>query len=172
METLQPGDWVLTRDGGPQCLRWTCRDDKSQADLAADPSLAPVRIPAHAFGPGCPTCDTFVSPQHRILVASAQAQLLFGEDEVLAPAKALFRQTTAPTATSYVHLLFEAHHLVTANGLPMESFHPGDMAKSVLTERARESLFALHPDLRWAPDAWGPTARNCLRRREAQLLAA
>ncbi len=172
VESLKPGDWVLTRDDGPQCLRWTCQDTRSSAELAADPSLAPARIPAGAFGPGCPASDTLVSPQHRLLIASAQTQLLFGEEEVLAPAKALFTSARATEPVTYVHLLFDRHHLITANGMAMESFHPGDMAKSALSPKAREALFAQYPDLRWAPTAWGPTARNCLRRREAQLLAA
>jgi hypothetical protein len=172
VETLAEGDLVLTRDLGPQPLIWTCGSDLGAAALAADPSLAPVRIPAHAFGPGAPARDTLVSPQHRLLLTGPQAQLLFGEAELLAPAKALFAPAEPAGGTRYIHLLFDRHHIVTANGMPMESFHPGDMAKSALDAHSRDQLFTRFPDLRWAPSAWGPTARRTLRCREATLLAA
>ena len=172
VETLAEGDQVLTRDAGPQPLIWTCGSDLDAGTLAADPALAPIRIPAHAFGPGMPARDTLVSPQHRLLLTGPRAQLFFGETELLAPAKSLFAPAPRPGATRYIHLLFDRHHIVTANGLPMESFHPGDMAKSALTAHARDQLFTRFPDLRWAPAAWGPTARKSLRFREAALLAA
>jgi hypothetical protein len=172
VEDLAPGDAVLTRDNGVQTLRWTCASVLPQADLIATPDLAPVAIPKDAFGPGLPSVETRVSPQHRLLLADHRAELLFGSNEVLAPAKALFAPCAPEAGAHYVHLLFDRHEIVFANDLPMESFHPGDMAKSALSAPARNELFALFPDLRTAPRAWGPTARLALRRREAQLLAA
>ncbi len=171
VEALAPGDPVITRDHGVQYLRWTCRETLALAQ--ADPKLAPVTIPANAFGPGLPGCDTHVSPQHRLLFRGAQAQLLFGETELLVPAKALFAANAQPqTHVTYVHLLFDAHEIIIANDMPMESFHPGDMMKSALADPTREELFAIFPDLRACPTAWGPTARTVLKTREAKALAA
>lgn len=167
VEDLAPGDWVVTHDHGLQQLRWTC-----QSPISSDPALSPVKIPAHSFGPGLPATDTYVSPQHRLLLKGVQAQLLFGEPEVLAPAKALFSGASTAPAGDYVHLLFDRHEVIEANGLMMESFHPGDMSKSALSPEAREELFTIFPDLRTAPEAWGPTARLALRTREARLLVA
>ena len=167
VEDLSPGDWVVTRDNGLQQLRWTC-----QNPISADPALCPVRIPANSFGPGLPATDTYVSPQHRLLLQGVQAQLLFGETEVLAPAKGLFSAAPVAPRGDYVHLLFDQHEVIVANGLMMESFHPGDMSKAALAPQAREELFSIFPDLRTAPEAWGPTARLALRTREARLLAA
>jgi hypothetical protein len=175
VEALAVGDGVITRDNGIQDIRWRGAETLDAARLAACPTLAPVRIPAGAFGFGRPGRDTWLSPQHRVLVTGPRAVLLFGSREVLAPAKALASPPLAPDAAppapvTYVHLLFDRHEIVFANDLPMESFHPGQMAKSALLAPQREELFRLFPDLRTAPDAWGPCARPVLRAREARLL--
>lgn len=168
VEDLRPGDRVVTRDSGVRRLLWTCRT-RIDADTC-QPHLRPVRIPRDAFGPGLPARDTDVSPQHRLLLTDWRATLLFGTREVLAPAKALFAPARCGE-TEYVHLLFDRHEIVTANGLPMESFHPGRMCKTALPDPARAELFALFPELRTAPEAWGPSARAALSPREAALLA-
>jgi hypothetical protein len=100
-----------------------------------------------------------------------RAQLHFGCREVLAPAKALFAAAPVDGPVRYIHLLFARHEIVMANGMPMESFHPGRMCKSALSGPAREEVFTLFPALRTAPEAWGPAARPGLTVREAALLA-
>ncbi len=170
VEDLSVGDLVITRDHGLQPLRWICSQTVTLPE--ADPALSPVTIPADSFGPGLPSRDTQVSPQHRILMRGASAQLLFSEAEVLAPAKALFAQDTKARTVTYIHLLFDGHEIIQANDLPMESFHPGDMAKQALSARTREELFTLFPDLRTAPACWGPPARPVLRMQEARALVA
>ena len=65
VEVLRPGDLVLTRDNGPQPLRWSAMRRLTQAELAADPRLLPVEIAAGALG-NAARLD--VSPQHAILL--------------------------------------------------------------------------------------------------------
>jgi hypothetical protein len=172
VERLRPGDGVLTRDNGVQELLWTGGSDYAAADLAAEVRLRPVRIPTNAFGPGLPCRDTRVSPHHRLLVADWRAELCFGSPEILAPAKALFATEMTVRAVRYIHLLFARHELVTANGMPMESFHPGEMCKSALCPRALEEVFALFPRLRSSPKDWGPAARLSIPVRQAATLRA
>ncbi len=62
--------------------------------------------------------------------------------------------------------------LPCVNGAATESFHLADMGLSAIGPEAREEVFALFPDLRADISAYGPTARACLRGREARLLAA
>jgi hypothetical protein len=50
-------------------------------------NLTPVRVKTNAFGPGCPKKDIVLSANHRVLVTGAQAELYFGEDEVLVAIK-------------------------------------------------------------------------------------
>jgi hypothetical protein len=69
---------------------------------------------------------------------------------------------------TYIHLMFNAHQIVFANGAPSESFYPGPMALSALASPARRELCHLFPELFVKPaDAvFGPRARHVLRRRD------
>jgi hypothetical protein len=171
VEDLCAGDAVVTLDNGVQPLLWTGGSDHTVADLCDRDRLRPVRIPRDAFGPGRPARDTLVSPQHRLLLQNWRAEISFGSAEVLVPAKALFRPDRPTAPVRYIHLLFARHEVVVANGLPMESFHPGRMCHSALSARAREEVFALFPGLRADPASWGPAARPGLTVREAAILA-
>ena len=166
IETLQPRDQVITRDNGLQPVRWV-----SQSTVPATGNLAPVRIPAGWFGA---ERDLLVSPQHRMLFCGAAATLLFDENEILIPAVHLVngstvRQETGGTVT-YVHLLFDQHEIIYAEGAPSESFHPGAQAVSALDTPVREELFRIMPDLRWSTGTYGATARQVAARHEAALL--
>ena len=54
VEDLAPGDLVITRDAGPQPIRWTGRVVIDAARLRREPACRPVHIAANAFGPGRP----------------------------------------------------------------------------------------------------------------------
>ena len=168
IETLQPGDQVVTRDNGLQPVRWI-----SCSTVPAEGNLAPVRIPAGLFGA---ERDLLVSPQHRMLNTGPSAALLCGAQEVLVSALHLvngssIRQQPGGMVT-YVHLLFDRHEIIYAEGAPSESFHPGSQAMSALDAPVREELFRIMPDLRWCPGTYGATARQCMTRHEAVLLGA
>ncbi|MBQ0752058.1 MAG: Hint domain-containing protein [Roseovarius sp.] len=129
VETLEPGDRVETRDDGAQRVLWTGR--RVVRGLGAD---APVR-----FAPG--TIGNrealLLSPQHRVMIRSPMAELLFAAHEVLVPAKAMIDGRAicaAPVArVTYVHLLLERHALLdAAGGAPCESLFPGDVATGLL----------------------------------------
>lgn len=166
VECLAPGDLVRTLDRGLQPLRWTGR-----RTVHARGRFAPVRIAAGTLGA---RTDIMVSPQHRLLIAGWQAELLFGEAEVLVPAKALLNGTTVRLAPldilSYVHLLFDRHEIVFSAGLASESFYPGDQALGGLDGDTAAELYALFPGLRHGPAAFGGLARPAGPPREAALL--
>ncbi len=176
VETLQAGDLVLTRDHGPQPLRWVCRTDLSAMRLAVQPHRRPIRIKAGALGPDMPARDMMVSPQHRILVSGWKAQLFAGCDEVLVPARALLRRGDngkRPRApVSYIHLLLEDHQVLSSDGLWSESLHAGQLSKAELHPAARAELLELFPDLRCFERNYGPTARQVSTVQEGRLLVA
>ena len=120
--------------------------------------------------------DAVVSPQHRILLRDCRAELMFGEQEVLAPVKALIngasiRQKTAETI-DYYHLLFDRHEIVFANGVPTESFYPGDYMLDEMSAATYAELLTLFPELRGGAAAYGKMARRCLKPWEATALAS
>ena len=55
IETLERGDLVMTRDHGPQAIRWIGRRTFSADLLAHDPTLQPILIRQGALGRACPS---------------------------------------------------------------------------------------------------------------------
>lgn len=157
VEDICPGDLVLTRDHGPQPVRWI-----GHRQVAGQGDLAPIRIAAGALGNAR---DLLVSPQHRVLVDDWRAEFVLGEDEVLCPAVALLdgdRVHRAPcTSVTYYHVMFDRHEVVLSNGLWTESFLMGGYICAAGTALQRE-LAALFPEImrRIGPmDAARPVAR-------------
>lgn len=150
---LVPGDLVRTRDHGFQPLRWIGRQRIGRAALAANSRLGPVRIAMGALGDGIPRRDLLVSRQHRMLVSSRIAQRMFGAAEVLIPA---IRLVGLPGITldrsarpvTYIHLLFDQHEVIFAEGAPTESLLLGPEARATIPAPALDEIFAIFPDLR------------------------
>ncbi|HEY0214669.1 MAG TPA: Hint domain-containing protein [Paenirhodobacter sp.] len=153
IQDLRPGDLVLTRDHGPQPLRWVGARGVSAPQLATTPRLRPIRIRAGALGQGVPVSDLLVSPQHRILVRSQLAAHQFCADEVLLPAVQLLPLAGVELAdemvdVTYFHMLFDRHEVVIANGAETESLFTGPWALKSLGAEAVDEIYALFPDLR------------------------
>ena len=163
VEDLVPGDLVMTRDHGPRPIRWT-----GQRSVPGVGAFAPVRIMAGALGDHG---TLSVSPQHRILLQDWRAQLFFGEEEVLCPAHRLVdgdRIHRAPCArVTYVHVMFDRHEIVEAEGLASESFLPGDYLCHA-TSALRAEILALFPELGGDVPQMS-AARRLLRGHETRL---
>lgn len=143
IETLKPGDLVMTLDHGAQPVRWIGR---RQVDGRGE--FAPVRFAAGIVGN---RRALLVSPQHRMLIGGWQAELYYGEGEVLVAAVQLAVRPgicrQPQTLVDYVHLMFDRHEIILAEGAPSESFHPG----SCLLDHdlaALAEVVAIFPQLR------------------------
>lgn len=152
VETLCPGDRVVTADHGTQVVRWIGKRSLSAAELVAAEHLRPVCIAAGALGPGQPERDLRVSPQHRMLVRSRIAQRMFEADEVLVAACHLIglpgiTRDDSLRPVTYVHLMFDRHEVIFAEGAPSESLYPGPMAMRALGATAAREILDLFPDL-------------------------
>lgn len=152
VETLRAGDLVLTADRGPRPVRWAGSCTLEGRALARNPALRPVRIAAHALGPGLPARDLVVSQQHRVLVRSRIAARLFGAAEILVAAKHLAGLEGISVIqdcdrVTYVHVMFDAHEIVMAEGAATESLYAGPEAIRMLPEASLAELRLLFPDL-------------------------
>ena len=167
IEDLRNGDMVVTRDHGPRPIRWT-----GKRSLPGKGRFAPVQVGTNALSGARE--GLLVSPQHRILFTGYRAELLFGEPEVLVPAKHLIdgRDVVQQDVdeVTYIHLMFDRHEVIYAEGIATESFHAGDVGLGAVDEAAREELFTIFPELRSAPYRHGKTARTCLKAHEARLI--
>lgn len=174
VEDLRAGDVVLTADNGVQEIRWIGRRKLALTGGQADEKLRPVRLKAGSIAPGVPSADVLVSPMHRVLVGGAQSELMFGQAEVLAPAKQLVNGRSifweAPAEVEYFHLLFDSHQILISLNLKSESFYPGGVGLGGFDDETRQEVLGLFPELRSLQGAYGPTARRVLKRHEAQLL--
>ena len=172
VEDLTPGDLILTRDSGYRPLRWIGRRDLTAVEVALSPALAPVLIRAGALGPGCPARDMRVSPQHRMLVTGAGTDLVAGEAEVLAAALHLVGRAGIARvpggSVSYIHLLFDDHEIVRADGAWSESFQPGAAVLGGMDAAQRDEILTLFPEL--ATGGSMPAARSTLSAHEVRLL--
>lgn len=175
VEHLRPGDRVLTRDNGFQPLQWVGCKALDAAELVRQPEFRPVRIARDSFGRGLPDRDLCVSPQHRILLAGPEAELLFGEHEVLVPALHLVGLPGVARddsrSVTYVHVMCRQHEILRGDGVWSESFQPGDMSLAGLDAPQRNEILRLFPQLasRHGRAAYR-SARLTLRAHEARAL--
>lgn len=175
VEELRAGDMVVTRDHGPQPLRWVGSKAVDAALLQAFDKMRPVRIAAGALGNDLPRRDLYVSQQHRVLVSSKIAERMFGKPEVLIAAKHLtsiagieIDDSEAPFA--YFHLLFDRHQIVCSEGALTESLFTGPEALKSVDPAAKAEILALFPELLAQDGAWEP-ARPLSKGRKGRQLA-
>lgn len=174
IDELEVGDLVLTDDRGAQPLRWISKTRLPAASLQAQNELRPVLIKKDAFGPGCPSRDTRVSQQHGILISGWQAALLYGEDEVLVPAKKLINDHSvvldhADQDVHYIHLLFDQHEVVCVDDLKSESFFPSEKSDQVVpVEDEFLAIFGVES----VSDINVLSARACVSDKTTKLLQA
>lgn len=166
VEDLHAGDVILTLDDGPRPVALVLRSALPRAGAQAS-----VLIAADALAPGIPERTLAVSPQHRVLIRSAIVARMFGTPEVLLPARLLvglpgIRRSPAWMPVRYVHLVFDRHHVLWANGAPAESFFPGPQALLALDEHQRAAVLGILPGPITAarPTPTGQKCRGLLRR--------
>ena len=116
IETLKPGDLVLTSEGVAKPVNWLGKQTVST--LFADPVRSlPIRVKAGALAENVPARDLLVSPDHALLV-----------DGVLIHAGALVngtsitRETNVPRVFVYYHVELDDHSLILAENTPAETF--------------------------------------------------
>lgn len=175
-QQLKVGDMVITRDNGMKEICWIGRRNLSPQELDAMPAHLPIRIKAGALGRNAPQRDLCVSPNHRILLSSETAQLMFGESEVLVAAKHLTGlpgiEVLPVPRVSYIHVMFKDHEVVLANGAWAESFQPGVQSLAGIKDEQRNEILTLFPELRSKQGITNFTAaRRLIRAHEAHLLA-
>ena len=167
VEGLVPGDMVMTRDDGPQPLRWIGR-----RSVPAIGKMAPICIHKNALGQHG---EILVSPLHRVLVRDVLAELFFGEAEVLIAARDLVNDRTIRPVeggeVDYVHLLFDQHQVIYAEGLATESFLPGPQTTKSFEADIVAEITTIFPELDLTTgEGYGHAVRPMLKRYEAEAM--
>ena len=154
IEVLQPGTRVLTRDHGPQPVRWIGR-----TTLRARGSFAPVVITRGTLGN---EGDLIVGPHHRLFLyrrdrlPGVTAAELLVQAQDLVDGETVFRREGG--FAEYFSLVFDRHEIIYAEGIPVESLMVNDATVAALppelAEAVREDLpglsqrqhFGIEPD--------------------------
>ncbi|WP_353474851.1 Hint domain-containing protein [Salipiger sp. H15] len=170
IESLSAGDWVMDIHGDRQVIEWIGKTTLRIPDRPEYRKWHPVRVAANVFGRGVPYRPTWLSQQHRVLVRSALNELYFDEADCLAPIVRLadgknIRIDRTVTEVTYFHILCAEHKVLSANGMPAESLHLGQVARCGV-ERAAFGEFEIEEEI-----ASVPAAAPILRGFEARLLA-
>jgi len=152
VEDLRPGDLVRVLDGSHQPLRWVGQRRLGKDDLRRNPSLYPVKVAAGALGLGLPQRDIRVSRQHRMLIASAPLRALTGHSAALVAACKLVGLPgivldDSVAEVTYIHLLFDRHQVIWAEGAPSESLLLGPEADKMLTRAQVDDIALRLPSL-------------------------
>jgi hypothetical protein len=173
IEDLEEGDFVLTDDSGAQPIRKIVSRTISSDMLALKPHLAPVCIRTHALAMNVPYRNLTVSPQHRMVLKGWRAQLMFGTTEVMAAAVTMVDECTIlrqppDRPVTYIHLIFDRHEIITANGALTESLYPGKTAQRAFSSSGLAELFEVFPELETGGEL--APARPVLKAFEARAL--
>lgn len=162
IETLAAGDLVCTHDGAPKPLRWIGR-----TTVAARDKLAPIEFAPGSIGN---TRTLLVSPEHRMLLTGWQAEIFFGQPEMLMAAKHFVNGTTIRRrpggVVTYLHMLFDDHELVISDGAISESLLPAAEATQWFDDEAQAELRLLFPGL-FDGRRRARTRRTCVTARES-----
>lgn len=176
VEDIRPGMMVHTVDNGLQPVRWVGAKTLGQVDLATHTNLRPVVIRKGAFGN---RRKMLVSPQHGLMVSQE------GEDYLIRAKHAAqtlggkyARIDKHCELVTYIHIMFDQHELIYAEGAVTESFYPGPMALRGLERAVSNELLTLFPDLEdiafgdgHPSDRYGESIRPYLLRKDARKFA-
>lgn len=117
IEDLKIGDRVLTRDAGPQAIRWI-----GETTLRAVGDYAPVVIREGAL---FNTRDLVLSPDHRLFIYQREDRIGAGRSEVLVKVRHLINGDSVYQQdggfVDYFQILFDDHQIIYAEGIAAET---------------------------------------------------
>ncbi len=153
VEFLRAGDLVVTRDNGLQPVRLIWTETVTGAEIAADPSLAPVVLRPRAVGPMMPQKEVSVGGAHRLLIPGWRLEDEEDTTACLVPARdveGIGGLASGPRPfddVTYYNVVFDVPQVFSANGMPVESFAPSEEALAVMPREVADDLRAIFPDL-------------------------
>ncbi|MBV2360735.1 Hint domain-containing protein [Thalassococcus sp. CAU 1522] len=144
VEELKVGDLILTRDDGPQAIRWI-----GQNTVRAIGAFAPVLIKAGTLNN---SRDLVVSPDHRLFIYQRRDRLGAGRAELLVRANHLVNGDSVTRRmggfVDYFQMLFDHHQIIYAEGIAAESMLVDSRTSAALPDELTDQLDALLPDHR------------------------
>jgi len=136
IETLNIGNRVLTRDNGPQTVRWI-----GQQTVRAVGAFAPILIAKGTMGN---ENDLTVGPNHRLFIYQRDDAIGVGRSELTVQARLLVNGQSVVQSpgghVDYFQLLFDHHEIIYAEGIAAESLFLDPRIKPTLPHAIHASL--------------------------------
>lgn len=149
VDLLSKGDLVVTRDSGLQPVIHIWSRKLTEAEITADPSLAPVALSPRAIGPMMPQKTLRVGGAQRLLIPGWRLQ---DEDDstcCLVPARdvdGVSLGSNAPAEeTEYFNIVFATPQVFAVNGLPVESYTLDTETRKITPKEVQKDLRKLFP---------------------------
>lgn len=143
IETLTPGDSILTRDHGPQPVRWI-----GKATLRARGAFSPIVVLPGVLGNDA---ELIVSPHHRLFIYQRSAYRIGGMAEILVQAKHLVDGENILRReggfVDYHSLVFDRHEIIFAEGIAAESLMVNEATVAQLPPELAGDLLRRFPGL-------------------------
>lgn len=165
---MSSGGMAMTRDFGQQPV--LCA---TQTSVLTKGASRAVQFAPGAWG----NKDTIVLSQNpRVVLAEAQAQLLYGTEDVLIPTKALLGRPgisldSSGSIMSYYHFVLPQHSVVFSDGLLSESFYATRRNLLHIGDHARQVILSSMLKHGLDPDTYGDTVRRTAKTYEVFCLA-
>lgn len=152
VQELRPGDLVLNKQGVAVQIRWKGSATLTAQEMYGNPHLHPVVLHRGSMSPGVPMRDTAVSQNLGLETASAKNGHMHAMGRATVAAKKLINhrdvRTVQPITITYIHIHFDNHQIVRANGAWVECFSPLDSDNDAARSAQRTELFFFFPELR------------------------
>ncbi len=136
IEDIDVGDRVLTRDQGPQSVRWI-----GHSTVRASGAFAPIVIKAGTLSNAH---DLIVSPEHRIFIYQRTDRIGAGQPDILVKARHLVNGDTVYVQRGgfidYFQILFDRHHLIYAEGIAAESLLVDPRTQPALPKELKQEV--------------------------------
>jgi len=161
IEDLEPGMQLTTRDDGPKTVQWVGKILLVPNTERQRPEMGRLtRVSADSFGLNRPMPDLILGAAAHLLQSGPSVRATTHHDHALVAARALIDwenliEVTPPSPVELYHLAFDSHAVVIANGLEVESCHPGYAFRKGLAGMQRGLYLSLFPQLTLVSDFGG-----------------
>jgi len=160
VEDLHPGDMIATSTGEAAKLVWIGSSSFVPTEGTRRTPL--IRIMPDAFGQGRPSSFLTVGPHARILQTPHHLRSDAGGTRLLTPVREFVDgvnviEVAPPTPVRMFHLCLTRHAAIMANGVEMETFHPGADAGRSVSHSVRDRFLGMFPRISHLSD-FGPLA--------------
>lgn len=162
IEDLCPGVRVRTGTGELMPIRWigSMTLVPEAAEFTGGMACRLTRIASDSFGIGRPGSDMLLGPRARVLYRSNRCREMLGTSQAFAPARAFVDGINVVDVTPVApirmyHLALDGQQSIFANGIEVESFHPGPQIEAMMDRASLDLFLSLFPQIDSA-DGFGP----------------